>query len=225
MTEPTEKREPAMAKSLLTESDKRAIAEVIQKAETSTSGEIVFSLTDAAAKYRHATLQAALAGMVIGAATYLALPLNHSISLLLWIELISFAGFYALFSKLAWRRWFISSAEMDARVRDAAFTEFYASGLYRTRDSNGVLILLSCFEKRVVVLGDKGIHQKLGDHHWDEVRDLIIEGIRSGKAREGICAAVDSCGKALAQHFPRSHDDVNELSDSVIDRRMRPDAP
>jgi putative membrane protein len=214
-----------MAKSLLSESDKLAIAEVIRKAESSTSGEIVFSLTDAAAKYRHATLQAALAGMVASAAAYLALPLMHSISLLLWIELISFAGFYALFSKVSWRRWFISAAEMDARVRDAAFTEFYSSGLHRTRDSNGVLILLSCFERRVVVLGDRGIHEKLGDHHWDEVRDRIIEGIHSGKAREGICAAIESCGNALAQYFPRLHDDVNELSDAVIDRRMRPDAP
>jgi putative membrane protein len=57
------------------------------------------------------------------------------------------------------------------------------------------------------------------------VRDLIIDGIRQARAREGICAAIESCGRALAQHFPHRADDVNELPDDIIDRQVRPDAP
>ena len=159
--------------------------------------------------------------MVVSAAIYLALPVAHSIVLLLWVQLVSFAVFYALFENSPWRRWFISGAEMDARVHDAALLEFYNSGLYRTREENGVLIYLSVFERRVVVLGDRGIHEKMGNPHWDEVRDRIIRGIRAGRAREGICEAIDLCGKALAQHFPRRADDTNELSDQVLDRRKK----
>jgi putative membrane protein len=71
-----------------------------------------------------------------------------------------------------------------------------------------------------VVLGDRGIHEKLGDHQWSEARDLIIQGIHRGQAVKGICAAVESCARALAEHFPRRPDDTNELSDQVIDRTI-----
>jgi putative membrane protein len=209
---------------LLSEDDKKAIAEAIRKAEATTSGEIVFALTEASARYRHASFQGAIAGVVVSAAVYLALPITHSIALLLWVQLVSFALFYALFEISPLRRWFISGEEMDARVHDAALLEFYNSGLYRTREENGVLIYLSVFERRVVVLGDRGIHNRMGNPHWNEVRDRIIRGIRAGRAREGICEAIDLCGKALAQHFPRRADDVNELSNQVLDRKLKPGA-
>ena len=206
---------------MLTETDKQAIAEAIKRAELTTSGEIVFAIVDASGRYPHASLQGALIGSVLAAAIYLALPVPHTIALLLWTEIIAFALFYALILHLPWRRWFIRGREMDENVHDAAFREFYASGLYRTREANGVVIYLSCLERRVVVLGDKGIHEKMGDQHWDEVRDKIIEGIKQGKPREGICSAIEICGKALAEHFPRRSDDTNELPDTVIDRTRK----
>ncbi len=202
---------------LLTEEDKKEIEQAIRRAEAQTSGEIVFALSDASDRYHHATMQGALAGMAVAAAVYLALPVSRTITALLWTELISFAVLYALLPRLPWRRWFIPGREMDERVRQAAFMQFYSSGLHRTRESNGVEIYLSVLERRVVVIGDRGIHEKMGTPHWDDVRDRIIRGIREGKAREGICTAVEACGEALAKHFPHRPDDVNELSDKVID--------
>jgi putative membrane protein len=139
--------------------------------------------------------------------------------LLLWTELAGFAVGYALFARLDCRRWFLTGTEMDARVRQAAFAEFYSSGLHRTREENGVLIYLSRLERRVVVLGDRNIHAKMGDR-WDEVRDRVIDGIRRGRARDGICAAVELCATMLAHHFPPRADDVNELPNQVLDRKL-----
>ncbi len=211
--------------SLLTEEDKKSISEAVKQAEATTSGEIVFAVTEASARYHHELLQAALIGAVAATAFYLALPLEHSIGILLWTQLVSFAVLYAILPHLPFRRWLIPSREMNARVHEAAFIEFYSSGLYRTRDANGILIYLSLFEKRVVVIGDRAIHDRMGNQHWDDARDKIIGGIKQGKAREGICAAIRSCGEALAKHFPHQADDVNELPDQVIDRPTRPDAP
>ena len=210
--------------ALLTDQDKQTIEEVVRKAEATTSGEIVFALTDASARYQHATLQGAFVGMVLATAIYRALPVEHTIGILLWIQLVAFAFCYALLPHLPWRRWFIAGREMDARVHEAALMEFYSSGIYRTREENGILIYLSCLERRVVVLGDRGIHEKMGDHHWNQVRDGIIQGIRNGRAREGICEAVELCGKALAEHFPHRPDDVNELSDGVVERKIKPES-
>ncbi len=214
-----------MSKKLLTEEDKKAIEEAVRRAEARTSGEIVFAVADASDHYHHVTIQGALIGMALATAAYLAVPLSHTVTAILWTELISFAVFYALTPHLPLRRRLISGKEMDARVHEAAFMQFYSSGLYRTREANGVEIFLSVFERRVVVIGDKGIHEKMGNPHWDEVRDRIIRGIRQGKAREGICSAIESCGEALAKHFPHRPDDINELPDQVIDRKIDPEAP
>jgi putative membrane protein len=203
---------------LLSETDKKTIADAIQKAEATTSGEIVFTVADASAQYRSTTLWGSLIGMAFVTALYLLLPFSHHITALLWTEIISFGFFIAVLPHMPLRRLLIPKQEMDARVHEAAFMQFYSSGLYRTRESNGVEIYLSIFERRVVVIGDKGIHEKMGNPHWDNVRDLIIQGIKTGQACRGICDAIESCGKALAQYFPPRPDDINELSDRVIER-------
>jgi len=210
---------------LLTEEDKKYIEEAIKKAEAGTSGEIVFAAADSSARYHHATLQGAIIGMALVTAVFLLLPVNHNITKLLWTEFLSFAVFYAFLPYLPIRRWLISSKEMDARVHDAALMQFYSSGVHRTREGNGVQIYLSFFEKRVVVLADWGIHAKMGDKHWQEVRDLIIQGIKKGNVRDGICAAIEACGKALAAHFPSRPDDINEIPDRVISRSLDQRAP
>jgi putative membrane protein len=206
----------------LSEQEKHAIAEAIRKAESTTSGEIVFAVSDSSGGYRHATFQGALSGMALMTALYLLAPVVHTIGMVLWVELVSFALFYVLIPWIPWRRWFISGAEMESRVQEAAYRQFYSSGLYKTRESNGVLIYLSLLERRVVVLGDTAIHERMGDPHWEGVRDRIIQGIRLGRACEGICAAIQDCGQALAQHFPHRADDRNELPDQVIDHTSEP---
>ncbi len=208
---------------LLRDEDKRAIEEAIRKAEGQTSGEIVFALTDASSHYQHATLQGALAGMALVTAAYLLLPIPPTIPAVLWVEVLSFGLLLGVRPRLPWRRWFIPSREMDMRVHQAALAEFYASDLHRTRESNGVLIYLSILERRVIILGDKAIDEKIGNQ-WDALRDMIIQSIHEGKAPEGICRAVERCGEVLKQHFPHRADDINELPDSVIERSLRPDA-
>ncbi len=205
----------------LSEEENKLIEAAIKTAEATTSGEIVFVAAPASAYYTHATLQGALIGMAIVTAISLTIPFAHTPTTLLWTEFISFAVFYTLLPYLPWRRWIISDREMDARVYDAAFMQFYSSGLYKTRESNGVEIYLSLFERRVVVIGDKGIHAKMGTQHWDSVRDLIIRGIKEGNVCSGICAAIESCGRALAAHFPHRPDDINELPDQVINRTLK----
>ncbi len=202
----------------LSKQEQALIEAAIQKAESGTSGEIVFAISQSSGLYQHTTLQGAILGMAIATAVFLMIPIVHTPTHLLWVEFISFAICYTILPYLPWRRWLIPRQTMDARVKEAAFMQFYSSGLYKTREENGVEIYLSLFEREVVVIGDKGIHAKMGNHQWDEVRDLIIQGIKNGNACEGICAAIDRCGKKLAEHFPHRADDINELPDKIIHR-------
>jgi putative membrane protein len=205
----------------LSEQDNQAIEAAIKKAEAGTSGEIVFVAAPASSHYHHANLQGAFIGMAIVTAVFMLIHFEHTPTTLLWTEFVSFAVFFTILPLCPWRRWLISKREMKARVQEAAFMQFYSSGLYKTRESNGVEIYLSIFERKVIVIGDRGINEKMGAERWDRVRDLIIEGIKSGTACSGICAAIESCGKTLAEHFPPRPDDINELPDQVINRPLK----
>jgi putative membrane protein len=224
----------------LSEQDNKAIEATVKKAEAGTSGEIVFAAAQASSHYHHANLQGALIGMAMVTILFMMIPYIHITTNNAWsdfvipivpnptnllcTEAISFAAFLIILPHWPWRRWIISKQEMNARVHEAAFMQFYSSGLYKTRESNGVEIYLSLFERKVVVIGDQGIHEKMGDEHWDRVRNLIIQGIKRGDACSGICAAIESCGKALAEHFPPRPDDINELPDQVIIRPLDPNS-
>jgi putative membrane protein len=208
----------------LNEENNKAIESAIKKAEAGTSGEIVFAAAQASSHYHHATLQGALIGMAIVTAIFMTIPFSHTPTNLLWTEFVSFAVFFTFIPLCPWRRRIISKREMNARVQESAFMQFYSSGLYKTRESNGVEIYLSLFERKVIVIGDQGINDKMGSEHWDRVRDLIIQGIQRGDACSGICAAIESCGKALAEHFPPRPDDINELPDQVIIRPLDPNS-
>jgi uncharacterized membrane protein len=92
---------------------------------------------------------------------------------------------------------------------------FRRLGMHRTAERHGVLIYVAVEERRLAVIGDEGIHVRVGDSHWHRVRDLMVERLRSNAPREAIERAVETLGRSLAEHYPRRPDDENELSDDV----------
>ena len=68
----------------------------------------------------------------------------------------------------------------------------------------------------VVVIGDEGIHSKVGDEAWSEVISKIVDGIKKKKLTHGIVQGIESCRTLLNTHFPASADRKHELSNKVI---------
>lgn len=110
------------------------------------------------------------------------------------------------------RRMLIGRAP-DAVAR--AHRVFRRLGMHRTAERHGVLIYVAVEERRLAVIGDAGIHVRVGDSHWLRVRDLMVERLRSNAPREAIERAIEALGRSLAEHYPRRPDDENELSDDV----------
>lgn len=92
---------------------------------------------------------------------------------------------------------------------------FAQLGMHATRDRNGVLIYVAVKDRKLAVIGDQGVHERVGAIYWERLRDLMIERLRRGASREALVAAVEDVGRVLAEHFPRRPDDVDELSNEV----------
>lgn len=95
---------------------------------------------------------------------------------------------------------------------------FERLGMARTRERNGVLVYVAVRSRKLAILGDQGIHARLGDGYWREAAARLRESCARGAVGEGIVAALQTLGDELARHFPRRDDDVNELSDTIATR-------
>lgn len=105
---------------------------------------------------------------------------------------------------------------------EAAVAEFARLGLAKTKLRNAVLICVLVNQRRVVVLGDEGIHQKVGDATWNRIVEIILAEFREGRYFAGLVHAIREVGNLFAQHFPRASDDMNEIPDEVV---VRDDSP
>jgi putative membrane protein len=117
------------------------------------------------------------------------------------------------------KRRLIPRDRAESAVDLRSFAAFTAHGLHHTTEHTGILILVSLLEHRVEVLADKGINEKVSPGTWDEIVQIITAGLKSAKPCDAFCAAIQRCSEILAQHFPRSADDRDELANKLLTER------
>ncbi|MFN0007828.1 MAG: TPM domain-containing protein [Planctomycetota bacterium] len=208
------------AVSVLDAGAQETLRKEIRDAENRTVGEIVPVVLERSDHYPGATWLAALCTMLLGSALLERhLPWGEPHWLLLCQLGLGAFGFLLASLLPDLQRLFVTEARATEMASEQAIQEFQLLGLRDTRERTGVLIFVSLFEHRVVVLGDAGIHAKVGDAHWEKTRDAVLQGIVRGSLAEGLGAGVRACGGVLAEHFPKSPGDRNEIVDRLIVRR------
>jgi uncharacterized membrane protein len=88
--------------------------------------------------------------------------------------------------------------------------------MHKTEARNGILFFLAPDSHAFAVVGDQGIHEKVGPAFWDHVRDAAVTRFKEGKLADGLIAAIEACGEQLLHHFPYDGlTDQNELSNEI----------
>ena len=202
---------------LLSPEDRLRIETAIAAAERETEGELAVVVVQACDAYafvpmRLGVLLAALVllAMVAAGGEVPAMALLGGQALAL--------GTGLLLGRLpAVKRHLVSEAVQDARVGERARRAFAEHGLQRTRRRTGILLFVTLLEHRVVVLADEGIHRALGPgERWEDVVALILDGIRSGRAADGLLAAIARCAAMLAKHLPPAPVAEDEIRNLVV---------
>lgn len=205
------------ADHFFTPEEHKRITTIIKEVESRTDGEVVVMVVDSSAPYVEAEF---LGAIILG--SFLALVLTDLIfhdSLLYYIPLsiLFFFPFRWLCAKLPGLKvLFLSLKRKEEMVKLRALTAFYEKGLYKTRHHTGVLFFLSLLERKVWVLADKGLHARMDQETLDEFARIVSKGIREGRACEALKEAIEGIGRLLAQHFPVSPGDTDELTDHVM---------
>lgn len=101
-------------------------------------------------------------------------------------------------------------------VRKAAEKAFVRLKMTETKERNGVLFFVVPSRRKFVVLGDSGIHEKVGQELWDRIVGLVSSKFHQGDYTEGLVKGIETIGEHLAEHFPfDATSDKNELSDDI----------
>jgi putative membrane protein len=201
---------------LLSDADVQNIEALIQYVETNTAAEIV--VIEAAACGAWAAQRAWLTGGGVLAASFALHALLPSLPggwLLLFEALLGpfawwGAGHPGLLSRVIPDE--AATHAVDARARQL----FAERGLYKTRARSGLLILIADLERRVSILADEGVHARLGPEEWRRDVEEITGAIRAGRPAAGITGVIEQLGERLAEAFPSSEDDRDELGDAVL---------
>ncbi len=101
-------------------------------------------------------------------------------------------------------------------VLDRAAFIFAKLEMDKTEERSGVLIYLALAHRKFAILGDAGIHPKVGDDFWKSIKEMMLLQFKENKFTEGFVVGIGAAGEALKQHFPHQDNDKNELSDDVV---------
>lgn len=218
------------ASAWFTESDRKALAEDIARAESATTGEIVPVVATTSGNYDRAEDLFGLVFALISLSFYWLLrgvaPFGSkwssgpaeglSLPVVLSIVVVAFIVGAVLATAIpSLRTPFIPKSEMGKEVERRAAEAFHRFRIRNTAGATGVLIYVSLFEHTVRVFGDNAINEKVDQKTWQEICDLVVDGIRKGEPAGGLSAGILRCGEVLARHFPIDPGDKNELVNTL----------
>ena len=103
----------------------------------------------------------------------------------------------------------------DGSPEEAGAKLFEKLGMTRTAERNGILIYLALKSRKFAILGDRGIHEKVGADFWYAIRDAMQEEFRRGEFVKGLLHGIQTCGAKLGRYFPHRADDHNELPNDL----------
>ena len=220
----------------LTDAERGKVAAAIAAAESKSNGEIVAVATPISDAYHDVALHWALIPLFAVLAWAAWRPtaltwwydflfggwspdptLSQLFTLLMVFAALKFIVALLILKWMPLRLLLTPAATKHRRVRRRAIAIFKAAAERRTAGRTGILIYLSMAERRAEIIGDSAITSATNPETWGEAMAALLVDVREGRVADGIVAAIEQVGTVLAEHFPRSADDINEIPDKLIE--------
>lgn len=106
-------------------------------------------------------------------------------------------------------------AQCPGTVLDRAADVFHQLGMRKTVLRNGVLIYVAWEDRKLAVIGDKGINDVVPSDFWDTTVEKMTTLFRQQKYVDGIVHGIEEAGRQLTKYFPYYAGDKNELSNDI----------
>ncbi len=116
---------------------------------------------------------------------------------------IRFAIENSLAPSLVWRG--MSGGERALEI-------FSTLRVWDTERNSGVLIYLLLADRDIEIVADRGIAARVDPAEWEQVAQTMEVAFRNGQFEQGALAGIARVSGLLAEHFPPSGDNPDELA-------------
>ncbi|HEU5068245.1 MAG TPA: TPM domain-containing protein [Sphingomicrobium sp.] len=217
------------------DAERQKVSAAISAAEAKTDGEIVAVATPISDSYHDVALHWAVAMMILALAWAAWWPaelqwwyrqifggwspdptLGEFLTFVMVLAVLKFLAVLLILKWMPLRLLLTPAATKHRRVRRRAVAIFQAAAAGKTADRTGTLIYLSLAERRAEIIGDEAITKVTSPDTWGKAMAAMLEHLREGRPGDGICAAVERVGAVLAEHFPKTANNPNEIPDKLI---------
>jgi len=115
-------------------------------------------------------------------------------------------------------RLFLNVHRREVEVRQYADSLFLSHQLFATRKRSGILLLVSLFERQVIVLPDKGISTRLRREAMQEIISLMTPSLSSGLVARALEEGLEKLEHILAETATGEAFE-NELPEEIIEEK------
>jgi uncharacterized membrane protein len=114
-------------------------------------------------------------------------------------------------------RVYVESKNIYVDPMDRASEVFYHLKMDKTVERNAVLLYIAMVHKELVLFGDEGIYNQVGELYWSNAVKAIIAQFKSENICDGLVACIHQIGETLKEKFPyNAITDKNELPDDIV---------
>lgn len=209
----------------LSDHDRRRLDARVAEAEKRTRIQIVLSVIQRSDSYvelpwKAFALGASAAGLILLVLSW-RFPAWHPDvpALVMVVGMLACGAFLALLCVMIPRfaKWFLSDYRAEVEVRQYAKSLFLDRQLFDTRNRSGMLLLVSLFERRVVILPDKGLESRLREEDIQNMIAAMTPLLKRNDIAAAFDAGLDYLSDKLTVTSPEAHDD--ELPNEIIEEK------
>jgi putative membrane protein len=209
---------------LLSDEDAARVERAIAEAERRCGGQIVAAVVERADGYPEVPWRAFSLGCAIAALVALALDIGRSD----WVSaaallgqalaILGSGGAAALATLVLPRfaRLFVREARIAEETRQRAETMFLARALSATPRRDAVLLFVSLFEHRIVVVPDVGYRERVSPDDWQRVVDRMRPELAAGHVADAFVGGVVALTTLLGSKGFRGEARGNALPNTLV---------
>lgn len=100
--------------------------------------------------------------------------------------------------------------------RDRAIEIFTRLHVWDTAQNSGVLVYVLLADKRVEIVADRGVDQRVGKVAWDMICGEMERRFAAKRFEEGALVGIQAISDLLVTHFPPRADNIDELPNRPV---------
>jgi len=210
-------------KQILSETDRVHLDKLIAEAELQTNAQIVLATVKRSDNYAEIPWKAFAFGASIAGLVVFLLDLvkvwEMGTLILFPVAIILATGTLFVFLTILFQgfaRLFLSDGRRETETMQYAESLFLSRELFATEDRRGILLLISQFERQVIILPDRGVRDRLSIEVMDDIISKMTQYLRKDEVRNAMETGLEGLIAELSP-MTSSGQGINELSNKIIE--------